>query len=412
MCGLVGCAGNLTKKEEDAFRNMLVFDSVRGEHSTGVAALNKDLDVLIAKTVGDPFQLFETPGYEQISRQKNFVLIGHNRYATTGKISRRNAHPFEVGNTIGAHNGTLTNKHSLLDGSKFDVDSEALFHHIEDKGVEDALSIARGAYALSFFNRNNNTINLVRNKERPLYVALSDTKHAIFWASEKWILSVALSRNDIKYAEIRELPEHTIMSVVIPNVYEAYSLKPHVKKLTKLPVIEPISRVGYYTNIDTSVLTPKKGLDRSFLAKSNVYGYVGSPKKDIKGALYYPLYPSLDGVGYDVRAYIHKTDYLVGLEGQKISFTPMSAAMDGASCHYRIDTSSVVVLDTSKTKEVRSNSGSVISQSDLTQYYSTCAWCSSPIDHSDDGNVYMNKSIGVLCPNCKDEPDVATFLSY
>jgi predicted glutamine amidotransferase len=410
MCGLVGCAGNLTKKEEDAFRNMLVFDSVRGEHSTGVAAFNKDLDVIIAKTVGDPFQLFETPGYEQISRQKNFVLIGHNRYATTGKISRRNAHPFEIGNTIGAHNGTLTNKYSLLDGSKFDVDSEALFHHIENKGVEDALSIAKGAYALSFFNRNNNTINLVRNKERPLYVALSDTKHAIFWASEKWILSVALSRNDIKYAEIRELPEHTIMSVVIPNVYENYSLKPHVKKLTKLPAIEPVSRAGYYTNSSATAFTSKRGLDRSFLAKSNICGYVGSPKKDIKGAPYYPLYPSVDGVGYDVRAYIHKIDYLVGLEDRKISFSLMSAALDDTVCHYRVDPDSVSLIE--EAIEVKNQSGNAISKSDLDAHYSTCAWCSSPIDHSDKRNLYMSKAFGALCPNCKDEPDVATFLNY
>jgi glucosamine 6-phosphate synthetase-like amidotransferase/phosphosugar isomerase protein len=118
------------KPEEDAFRHLLIIDSLRGEDSTGAAFVNSVGDVHLAKTVGDPFQLVETVAFEAGMRQANKCLIGHNRSATFGNVIRKNAHPFIAGEIIGAHNGTLANKSALLDGYKYDTDSEALFNSI------------------------------------------------------------------------------------------------------------------------------------------------------------------------------------------------------------------------------------------------------------------------------------------
>ena len=37
MCGLVGMAGDILQKHEEMFKEMLIYDSIRGFHSTGVA---------------------------------------------------------------------------------------------------------------------------------------------------------------------------------------------------------------------------------------------------------------------------------------------------------------------------------------------------------------------------------------
>ncbi len=95
MCGLVGCAGILDFASEKAFRNLLILDSLRGEDSTGIASVKKNSeDVTVVKAVGDPFRLFETRRFDKVMAQGNRVLIGHNRYATTGSVSASNAHPF------------------------------------------------------------------------------------------------------------------------------------------------------------------------------------------------------------------------------------------------------------------------------------------------------------------------------
>ena len=78
MCGITGMAGNILPQHEKAFRDLLVFDSVRGEHSTGIAVVDKE-DTHLVKVVGDPFELFNNAKYEQAMKGLHRCLIGHNR---------------------------------------------------------------------------------------------------------------------------------------------------------------------------------------------------------------------------------------------------------------------------------------------------------------------------------------------
>lgn len=199
MCGIVGMAGSIGIKEEKVFRNLLVFDTVRGEHSTGVAAVHADGDISVSKVVGDPFTLFDSRGFESIMRRPNRVFIGHNRFATTGKVNRKNAHPFEFDNVVGVHNGTLTNKFDIPGTQHLEVDSEAIYHHINKEGVENTIPLLKGAWALVWFDKEKGSVNLIRNKERTLYYSYSKDGKTLFWASEAWMLNVALSRNDIQF---------------------------------------------------------------------------------------------------------------------------------------------------------------------------------------------------------------------
>ena len=206
MCGLVGVAGDLTAKEDKILRTLLILDTVRGEDSTGIAAIPKFGDAVVVKTVGPAFELFNLKKYENTINKQNRVVIGHNRFATQGAVNKANAHPFEFDTLVGVHNGTLRNKSKLKDANTFVVDSENLYHHIEQEGLRDAIDTVDGAYALVWWNKNEETLNFLRNKERPLWYAHSKSTKIVLWASEPWMLSVACAKHDLDIEEVKEVP--------------------------------------------------------------------------------------------------------------------------------------------------------------------------------------------------------------
>lgn len=61
-------------------------------------------------------------------------LLAHTRKATTGAKTVENAHPFTIGNIIGAHNGMISNHESLnaKHNRKYEVDSMHLFGHLNE----------------------------------------------------------------------------------------------------------------------------------------------------------------------------------------------------------------------------------------------------------------------------------------
>ena len=81
---------------EKVLRTLLILDSLRGEDSTGIASIKKvGGDVIVAKSLGDPYQLFDSKSFDRALKASSKAIIGHNRYATTGAILTKNAHPFD-----------------------------------------------------------------------------------------------------------------------------------------------------------------------------------------------------------------------------------------------------------------------------------------------------------------------------
>lgn len=195
----------MTKKEEDAFVTLLQLDTIRGPHSTGVAFIHHKDNNIIAKAKGTPWDLFGNDDFRKGMARGNAALIGHNRYATKGEINDKNAHPFEHEAIVGAHNGTLRRQSLLEDYKKFEVDSDNIFYDMNIKGYASTIKRLDGAFALAWFDANDLTVNLCRNSERPLYFVFTDDNKTVFWASEAWMLRVALSRSGLKHFDIKEL---------------------------------------------------------------------------------------------------------------------------------------------------------------------------------------------------------------
>lgn len=225
MCGLVGVmSSNMMMKHKKALHDMLYLDTWRGRDATGVAALRHSADTAIMKATIPGYEFVEGPKLEEFLKLNDFLWIGHNRFGTMGKNIKTNAHPFQILDDdgccliVGAHNGTLKNKHVLKDHAQFGTDSEALFNNIADEGIENTIPKIEGAWALTYYDHVEEEFRIIRNKERTLFYAFEEGKKSFIWASEQWMIRVACSRHEIKLEQdkVFTFNEDTLYRIPVP----------------------------------------------------------------------------------------------------------------------------------------------------------------------------------------------------
>lgn len=191
MCGLFGWKLPPETLDEICLHTLaasLAFNSeARGNESWGVMkhGLTDSNDIELIKMTGS---------IKQTCRIKDILapmVIGHTRKATTGAISVSNAHPFDIGNTIGAHNGFI---HNHLDLNKehhrdFEVDSQHLIAHI-DQGL--SLKTLSGMGTVTYVKKDKPSIIMFgRGSGSDLEIfgiGTPEDCHGIVWASRaSWV---------------------------------------------------------------------------------------------------------------------------------------------------------------------------------------------------------------------------------
>ena len=214
MCGIVFVGGTaLSSTNLERFEQMLYADVFRGDHSTGVMAYykpyQKEALIKVAKKAV-PSDIFlrsnlwkdiaqhraeniSATGVKTTSVTYPRFIVGHNRYATAGAVVDKNAHPFQCGHITLVHNGSLLTQSLLPDSEKFDVDSENICHSIATIGIEETIKKLHGAFVLVWHDAKLNTLNFLRNDERPFYM-MKTTGNDWYGASEKDMLKWIMSR--------------------------------------------------------------------------------------------------------------------------------------------------------------------------------------------------------------------------
>ena len=167
MCGIVGYTGQ--RPAGPIILEGLQRLKYRGYDSAGLALFDGD-DLYIARATGSPDTLAQRV---EGTLPPAVAGIGHNRWATHGAPSDRNAHPHldGAGRVAVVHNGIIENYEQLREefyerGVSFtsDTDTEVLAHLIGDglergqdltDAVRGATERAIGAYALVVIDRDD-----------------------------------------------------------------------------------------------------------------------------------------------------------------------------------------------------------------------------------------------------------------
>jgi len=185
MCGIVGYAGR--RSAQPILLDCLKRLEYRGYDSAGLAI------------VGDGLQVFKSKGEISVLEasmpaMKGTIGIAHTRWATQGKPTTENAHPFSdcTGKLAIVHNGIISNfmdvRESLVkDGHKFtsETDTEVFAHLVEAEfkgdlmdAVFNALKRVDGTYAFAVVSEGSGDIVATR-RESPLVVGLGDGENFI-----------------------------------------------------------------------------------------------------------------------------------------------------------------------------------------------------------------------------------------
>lgn len=246
MCGLVLAAiksqNGFFNGDLKSFEEMLYMDALRGPDSTGLACFYNDGEMQLVKDTSEAAFFRYATNYDDVIKRliKNGkAVVGHNRKKTMGLIDDASAHPFAIADANGdvrylfVHNGTLTNTTTLEKSLKPEVvlesqvDSEVLGNMLcpldgNKEAIEEALGTVFGAYACIWIDQKAEKLYMVRNSDRPLFLA--ETSVGYFAASEPGFIYAALSRNRLKVDKCEQIDANALYSI---------DLSDNLLKLTK-----------------------------------------------------------------------------------------------------------------------------------------------------------------------------------
>ncbi len=241
----------MTSADVSRFEKLLYCDVFRGPHSTGVFTqrryYGKDIkgpQVDICKDAVEAAYYLDSPewamcrdGVEKTAKLGNFY-VGHNRYATMGAKTAKNAHPFNHGDITLVHNGTLTQQSLLPDHRDFDVDSENICHSINKIGAAETIQKLNGAFTLVWFDSSDETLHIIRNDERPFHLAETSSGDW-YGASEEDMLMWILTRGRYNPTIKRHFETEVGVEYIFDAAPGKFSLKEEVKH--ELPTFRYVS---------------------------------------------------------------------------------------------------------------------------------------------------------------------------
>lgn len=222
-CGLVGFSGsNGNFFNAGLIRTLLWHNSItRGKHATGIYTPSMG----IIKDSKEAKDFFKDEVKMNLFEENDSYVLGHVRAATVGNASDPNAaHPWDFGNIVMMHNGTLKNHESLAEKysigkDEWVVDSQVLGHALSKDFNTDTpfkvLSEYIGAAATIIYHKERQSLFVYRDEERTLYYGyLNDD---IYISSMDDILSI-IGCSNIKMFDpyrVHEIKDGKILNKIV-----------------------------------------------------------------------------------------------------------------------------------------------------------------------------------------------------
>lgn len=388
MCGLVGAAGCLLFQDEFIVKRLLFFDYLRGPDSTGLAAVRTNGSVELAKLCTNPIEFFQYEPFKKVlNGNASRAFIGHNRLRTRGDISSFNAHPFYIGNIVGAHNGTLEYKsvtaleQAINDGTKFTVDSRALFTGFAKLGVKETIGLCyegkdskEGAWALTWYDQEKGTINFLRNQHRELFYCFEEGFKRMWWASEPWMLREAISAspNEVKLHTEKVGDQENVAYFLLPaDMWFEYKLEDLVKGAKKKPKAK---------------VTPLKGKEPEPVV-TYAMGYNNDPfGRADKERWFTPIGDQKEKT----------TSGIHGGAATNQNSTQKTGCSQTTHSHGRNDKKNIIHLPGSELYPY----ANIVNEEAFVKMGSKCWWCKAHVTFGTEGVTILDREQMILCPNC------------
>jgi glucosamine--fructose-6-phosphate aminotransferase (isomerizing) len=241
MCGINGVVG-LNNISEVLFQGIQNLE-YRGYDSCGVALMNKS-DLIVRKNTGGVEEFFRKGN---ILSAKGKIGIAHTRWATHGKVTQANTHPFTScdGAFALVHNGIVSNYRFLRDGLigeghvfRSETDTEVIPHLLEkyykkhesvEKALVKTLNILEGTFAIAMISTYHPDQIFCARRESPLMLGIGD---------------------ELKFvgSDFNAFADHTKNAVIMEDdEYAILSRDSYVVKnfLTQEEIVKPITKIEW-----------------------------------------------------------------------------------------------------------------------------------------------------------------------
>jgi glucosamine--fructose-6-phosphate aminotransferase (isomerizing) len=188
MCGIVGIVSSKSCVK-DVIKGLKSLE-YRGYDSAGIAILNQN-KIIEKKSIG---RIIDLEKKINKSKYEGNIVIGHTRWATHGKPSIKNCHPFVKSNCALVHNGIIENYEEIKKQLKLsnknidsDTDTEVIaeafnkFIQRDNNIIKNIINISKkikGTYSLAFLVKEKNAIYGTR-KGSPLVLGIGDKFNSI-----------------------------------------------------------------------------------------------------------------------------------------------------------------------------------------------------------------------------------------
>ena len=194
MCGICGFARHPNSENLgesiDIFEDMMLSIEKRGRHATGIAVDGSDTPI-VWKSATTASAVLKSEPWKKIIDGINVndtIIMGHTRHASIPNSTLDEAaHPFHIGEIIGAHNGMIFNwkeiEREIKPKESFIVDSQAIFALLDvAKKPISALEQLEGYFALEWTRRKQ--LYLARSASGMLAAAYVYQQRTLYWHSE------------------------------------------------------------------------------------------------------------------------------------------------------------------------------------------------------------------------------------